>query len=362
MKKILANIITTQNVFEGEISFDHKIISIKKINDSINNSLPYLLSGFVDLHIHGGGGIDIMEKFDHGPILKAHAKNGTTALLLTTVTAKQSDLVETFTKISSRPKNKGESIVLGIHLEGPYINRDKLGAQPDYVRIFSLSEIEELHKISPIKIMTLAPELFENNLITELLQKKVIVQIGHSNATYEEGLHAIESGAKSFTHLYNAMSALHHRSPGLVGCALAHAEYSELIPDLLHVHPGAIKAALRSIPKLYFVTDATSATGMPDGDYMLGAHHVSKCQNGVRLKDGTLAGSALTMIEAFKNLTSDKIGLSLSEASLRLSKIPCELLKIDHERGEIKESLFADFLIIDKNKNILDVYIEGEKI
>ena len=114
-------------------------------------------------------------------------------------------------------------------------------------------------------------------------------------------------GASGFTHLFNAMSPLHHREPGIVGAALAHAEYAELIPDLLHVHPGAIRVALRAIPCLYCVTDSTAAAGMPDGEYKLGSHTVTKCLGGVRLPDGTLAGSTLTMDQALRNLV--KIGL-----------------------------------------------------
>ncbi len=135
---------------------------------------------------------------------------------------------------------------------------------------------------------------------------------------------ALEAGASSFTHLYNAMTGLHHREPGIVGAALAHARYAELIPDLLHVHPGAIRVALRSIPCLYCVTDSTAAAGMPDGQYKLGSHTVTKCLGGVRLPDGTLAGSTLTMDQALRNLV--KIGLPLAEASQRLSQFLADYL------------------------------------
>jgi N-acetylglucosamine-6-phosphate deacetylase len=170
---------------------------------------------------------------------------------------------------------------------------------------------------------------------------------------------ALNQGAKSFTHLFNAMSSFHHREPGMVGAALAHATHAELIPDLLHVHPGAIKAALRSIPKLYFVTDATSATGMPDGDYKLGSHIVHKCLGGVRLKDGTLAGSSLTMDQALRNLVG--LGMSLAEASKRLSQIPAELIGVN-DRGTIKENNYADLLLLNEDLTLKEIYIEGEKV
>ena len=129
-----------------------------------------------------------------------------------------------------------------------------------------------------------------------------MVQIGHSAGSYEDGVAALAAGATGFTHLFNAMTGLHHREPGMAGAALAHAQRAEIIPDLLHVHPGAIRVALRAIPGLYCVTDSTAAAGMPDGDYRLGRHTVTKCLGGVRLADGTLAGSTLTMDQALRNL------------------------------------------------------------
>jgi N-acetylglucosamine-6-phosphate deacetylase len=195
-------------------------------------------------------------------------------------------------------------------------------------------------------------------LISEL-KNKMVVQIGHTNGTYEQGLMALNKGAKSFTHLYNAMSGFHHREPGMVGAALAHANFAELIPDLLHVHPGAIKAALRAIPNLYFVTDATSATGMPDGEFKLGQQIVHKCLGGVRLADGTLAGSALTMDQALRNLVS--INISIEEASKRLSTVPADLIGIQ-DRGTLKINNFADIVVLKSDLSILQVYVEGEKV
>jgi N-acetylglucosamine-6-phosphate deacetylase len=153
------------------------------------------------------------------------------------------------------------------------------------------------------------------------------------------------------------MSPLHHRAPGMVGAALAHAEYAELIPDLLHVHPGAIKVALRSIPHLYCVTDSTAASGMPDGDYMLGRQLVHKCMGGVRLADGTLAGSTLTMDQALRNLVG--IGLDLADASKRVSTNAADYLG-ESERGRLAPGCYADIVVLDRNLHIKAVYIEGE--
>src|SRR5258707_9282917 len=153
------------------------------------------------------------------------------------------------------------------------------------------------------------------------------------------------------------MSGMHHREPGMVGAALAHATYSEIIPDLLHVHPGAIKVALRAIPCLYCVTDSTAAAGMPDGDYKLGRHTVTKCLGGVRLADGTLAGSTLTMDQALRNLV-DRIGLDLEDASRCVSTHAADYLGLA-DRGRLAPGAWADAVVLDRDLMLQDVYAEG---
>jgi N-acetylglucosamine-6-phosphate deacetylase len=187
------------------------------------------------------------------------------------------------------------------------------------------------------------------------------VQVGHSIATYEQATEALRCGAAGFTHLFNAMSGLHHRAPGTAGAALAHAAHAELIPDLQHVHPGAIRAALRAVPGLYCVTDATSATGMPDGDYRLGRQTVTKCLDAVRLADGTLAGSTLTMDRALRNLVL-ALGLPLAEASARVSTHAARYLG-EAERGVIEAGAFADLVLLDAARlELKQVFVEGEAL
>lgn len=358
--KLRGNILVNNSFIEAEIEFSDRIHSIKKLGPA-NSKLKKIIPGFIDLHIHGGGGADIMESGNAAQtIARTHARFGTTSFLATTMTAPYVDLEKSFLAMKNNFSNRGknEARLLGVHLEGPFISTQKLGAQPDFVRAATLKEIEKLHSIVPIKTLTLAPEVFNHlNIIKDLIAMNIMVQIGHTNGSYEDGVKALNLGAKSFTHLFNAMSTFHHREPGMVGAALAHANHAELIPDLLHVHPGAIKAALRSIPNLYFVTDATSATGMPDGDYKLGTHTVHKCLGGVRLTDGTLAGSALTMDQALRNLVS--LGLSIAEASRRLSQIPAELIGAN-DRGVIKEQNYSDLLVMNDDLTLKEIYIEGE--
>jgi N-acetylglucosamine-6-phosphate deacetylase len=248
-----------------------------------------------------------------------------------------------------------------VHLEGPFINPGKLGAQPDFARPVQPEQIRRLHEMAPIKLITLAPEMAQNmGVIESLCAAGYRVQLGHTLGSYEDGVQAMARGARGFTHLFNAMTGLHHREPGMVGAALAHARYSEIIPDLLHVHPGAIRVALRAIPCLYCVTDSTAAAGMPDGEYRLGRQTVNKCLGGVRLPDGTLAGSTLTMDQALRNLV-EQLGLDLADASRRTATHAADYLGVP-DRGRLQAGAFADWVVLDRDLQLTDVVVEGVSI
>lgn len=358
--KIKSNIVTSDDSFYGEIEFESNIKSVSKLGAEVQSE-NYLFPGFIDLHCHGGGGHDVMEgEVAIREMLKLHKKNGTTSLLLTTVTDTPENLQQVFEEIANviKSPNQDEASIIGVHLEGPFLSDQKLGAQPHHTRPFNIDELKKLHSISPIKIITLAPESGVNQQELEIVKKLgIIIQLGHSNTTYEDAEKFLVNDCSSVTHLFNAMSSFHHRAPGAVGACLAHADYAELIPDLIHVHPGAIKMALRAIPNLYFVTDATAASGMPDGEYKLGEHHVTKCHNGVRLKDGTLAGSSLTLNQALKNLLS--LGLEPTECARRLSEIQAKLLKIT-DRGIIEVGARADFALVSFDGELKRVFKEGK--
>ena len=324
---------------------------------------PLVLPGFVDLHVHGGGGADTMDAGDAvATLARTHARHGTTALLATTMTAPLPDIEAALRAVGRHCRSRvtGGARVLGVHLEGPYISARRLGAQPDFARAPALAEILALQALAPIRVLTLAPEEGQAlALIPALVDAGVRVQIGHSVATYEQVRQALACGASGFTHLFNAMSGLHHRDPGIVGAALAHAEHAEIIPDLLHVHPGAIRAALRALPGLYCVTDATAATGMPDGAYRLGRQTVTKCLDAVRLADGTLAGSTLTMDQALRNLVLH-VGLPLAEASARLSTLAARYLG-ERDRGTIEVGAHADLVVLDAaSLQVRQVFVAGD--
>ena len=327
-------------------------------------ALPIVLPGFIDTHVHGGGGRDTMEGGDAiASIARMHARHGTTSLLATTMTAPLDEIRAAMAALgpACRTRGKSSARVLGVHLEGPYINPGKLGAQPDFAKPATSDEINALNALAPIRVITMAPEMPGYlPLIASLRAAGFVVQIGHTAGTYEEGVAALEQGARGFTHLFNAMTGLHHREPGMAGAALAHAQFAEVIPDLLHVHPGALRVALRSIPCLFCVTDSTSAAGMPDGEYRLGRHTVTKCMGGVRLSDGTLAGSTLTMDQALRNLVQ-QLGLEIEDASRRVSTNAADYMGLE-DRGRLAVGAWADLVVLDRDLQLQRVVVEGEEI
>ena len=382
MTRLEGNILTPQGFVRGSIeiaSRDSNAVSaagrIASVSGEIvesrgvrNSNLPIILPGFIDSHVHGGGGHDIMDGGDAAAKVAAvHARHGTTSLLATTMTAPMSDLEAAFAGLAPRCDRTGTDAgapmarILGVHLEGPYINPGKLGAQPSFARPLDVNELHRLNAMAPIRLITLAPEIAGNlEAIESLVAAGFKIQIGHSLGTYEDGVKALAKGASGFTHLFNAMTGLHHRQPGMAGAALAHAEFAEIIPDMLHVHAGAMRVALRSIPRLFCVTDSTAAAGMPDGEYRLGRHTVTKCLGGVRLPDGTLAGSTLTMDQAFRNLVNE-LGLDLADASRRVSTNAADFLGLS-DRGRLVPGAWADLVIFDGDLVLKDVFAEGARI
>jgi N-acetylglucosamine-6-phosphate deacetylase len=366
--ELRGHILTPQGFVRGSLKVDTqgRIGAIR--GEAVDESAvpadgAWLLPGFVDAHVHGGGGFDVMEGAEAAQaVARLHARHGTTTLLATTMTAPL-PVIETALKALAPLCGRrlpGAAAIAGVHLEGPYINPERLGAQPDTALPATLAPLRALLALAPVRLLTLAPEMPGHlALVAALSAEGLRVQIGHSNGSYDDGVAALRQGASGFTHLFNAMSPLHHREPGMVGAALAHATHAEIIPDLLHVHPGAIHAALRAIPCLYCVSDSTAGAGMPDGPYRLGDTAVVKCQGSVRTPEGRLAGSALTMDQALRNLVA--LGLTLRQASARVSTIAADYLGL-HDRGRLVAGARADLVVLDASLTLKQVLVEGEQL
>ena len=319
----------------------------------------FILPGFVDLHVHGGHGADCMDGADSvRRMARFHARHGTTALLATTVTAPADDLRRAMSGVARAMAEPGPGArVIGAHLEGPFISPDALGAQPPFAIAPDLALLEELAALAPIRVATYAPEIDQTGaLLAAFRRLGTRAQIGHTTCSYAQARAALAAGAAGFTHLYNAMPGLRHRHAGVVGAALALADSAELILDLHHVEEGAALAALRAIPRLHCVTDAVAAAGMPDGDYHLGTHPIIKRGDIVRLADGSLAGSVLTMDQALRNLL--RLGLPLADAARRCSTLPAEYLGLE-DRGRLVPGAAADLVIVNEAGHVQGIACEG---
>ena len=257
--------------------------------------------------------------------------------------------------------------IQGIYLEGPYFTTEHKGAQnPAYMRDADFVELERLQAYAKgmIKKIALAPEHPGALEFTKQAVKSgVKVCLGHSNATYEEAMAAVDAGADIFVHTYNGMSGLNHRAPGMVGAAFASDAYTELICDGHHVHLGAITALLKAKQeKTVLVTDCMQAGGMPKGEYMLGEFLVEVKDGAARLKDGgSLAGSVLELFTAVKNLVDWGL-CSLSEAFEMASELPAKSAGIADVCGSIQNGRDADFLVVSPTLGLKETYVDGQSV
>ncbi len=313
--------------------------------------------GFIDIHLHGGEGIDFMDSSPESiaQALKSHLKNGTTSLLPTLMTASHQQMLKAI-KTIIQVKNKFKDIpeIIGLNLEGPYISREKSGAlAKKFMRTPSPVEMKEYIEASEksIKIMTIAPEV-EGVLdfIFFLTEQEIIPSAGHTNADYKQTEQAIKHGLKHTTHLFNAMSGIDHREPGASGALLFHDEVSvEVIADGIHLHPSVLNmvARIKPLNRIILVTDATKFYGIKKG--------------AVFSEEGKLFGSTCALNEALKNMIQFT-GKSFHEILMTVTLNPARLLNIDDKKGCLKKGSDADIVILDKNFNVRNVFLKGKAI
>ena len=358
--EISGKIVCGEDIIPGTIVFEDIIKDLKSEKDK--NYTNFIIPVFIDLHCHGGNGYDSMEGLQSiKKISEYHLFHGTTTLYPTTVTAKLEDTLEALKGLNNYlNQNKTISNIEGIHLEGPFINPNKMGAQPPFAQLPNYSFVQTLVKEAPIKIMTVAPEIKGGlELIDFLIKNDIKPQIGHSLADYDCCTLALEKGVKSFTHLYNAMSGFQHRKPGVVAAAFSKAKYAEIICDLVHVDKEMIKLAFKNIDNLYSVTDSISASGMPDGKYKIGTYEVIKKKGVVKLNEDTLGGSIVTMAKTFKNLI--EIGFSMQEAVKMTSSNAARYLD-RKDIGNTSKDAKANLLVLDSELNLIKIYLNGNLI
>ncbi|MBH9581605.1 N-acetylglucosamine-6-phosphate deacetylase [Staphylococcus felis] len=325
--------------------------------ETVDAKGQHILPGFIDIHIHGGYGEDAMDASYDGlqNLAKKLLSEGTTSFLATTMTQSNEAIesaLENIVKVQDNQDGRQSADIVGVHLEGPFISENKIGAQnPKYIQRPSTKQLQHFQKVAnhQIKIVTIAPEVEGAEETIQTLKDEMIFSMGHSEVTFDQANHASDIGVKHVTHLYNAGTPFLHREPGMFGAAWSNPNIkTEVIVDGVHSHPTAVQIAYqqKGHTGMYLITDAMRAKGMPEGQYELGGQDVIVKDNEAHLKTGSLAGSILKMNDGLRNLidfTGDTLDTLWRVTSLNQAKA----LGIDHERGSIAVGKNADLVIVD---------------
>jgi N-acetylglucosamine-6-phosphate deacetylase len=327
--------------------------------------------GFIDVHIHGAGGHDVMEGTDEAmaTVAKTLARHGTTSFVATTVTANPDVTCRSVQGIAHYITRQFEALhtkaeVLGIHYEGPFISKVRRGVHPaEWVQLPSADLLHRLLQAAAgnARILTIAPELLGAIPCMKAAREAgVVVAMGHTDATYEQARAGIAQGARHAVHVYNAMRPFSHRDSGVIGAVLTSPEVTaELIADGVHVEEAAMRLLLQAKGAgcVILISDGLSATGMPDGKYMLGGFEVTVSGGVCRNSEGKLAGSTLTLDRALRNVVA--LGVPFVDAVRMLTANPAKLLGIEFKKGALRTGADADIVLLDENLQVTNVWTRG---
>lgn len=367
-------IVTEDGLKKTSLTYSDKFTSLGDDEEGLLE-LPdnyVVVPGFIDEHIHGAAGSDAMDGTtqDLSNIAKALASEGTTAFCATTMTQSPENITKALRAVKEykEANHQDGAEILGVHLEGPFISKDFVGAQPiEYVAQPNVEVFKKYQEASGnnVKIVSLAPEVEgSDELIKYLKSQHIVASIGHTNAKYADVERAVSAGATTLTHTYNAMKPVHHREVGTVGAGFLFDELAcECICDGIHVSSPAIRLLYKNKPsdKMILITDAMRAKHMPDGISELGGQVVIVKNGEARLENGTLAGSVLKMNKAVKNVMKF-LNLPLEEVVKLASINPAKNLGVDSYLGSIKVGKRADFVILDQDLNVVKTVRGGVTI
>lgn len=371
-----ANILTEQGIIKTNLIIeDGKIAALgsKEVAGLVElDQKLIVIPGFIDQHVHGAAGSDAMDGTieDLSKIANALAKEGTTAFLATTMTQSPENIDKALACVNEYINHNYEdgAEILGVHLEGPFISKDFVGAQPiEYVAAPSVDVFKHYEAVSGnhIKLVSMAVEVEgAEKLVSYLASRGIVASIGHSNAKYADVEKAVAAGATNVTHTYNAQKPIHHREVGTVGAAMLFDElHCEAICDGIHLSAPAIKLLHKNKPsdKFILITDAMRAKHMPDGVSELGGQVVIVKNGEARLENGTLAGSVLKMNNAVRNVINF-IGTSLEETVKYASANPAKNLGVYDQMGSIEVGKLANLVVVDHDLNVYQTIRCGKVI
>jgi len=329
------------------------------------------IPGFIDVHIHGAGGHDVMEGTEQAmsTVAKTLARHGTTSFVATTVTASPDATCRSVEGIAHYITRQFEALqtkaeVLGIHYEGPFISKVRRGVHPaEWVQLPNAEMLQRFLQAAAgnARILTIAPELLGAIPCMKAAREAgVVVAMGHTDATYEQARAGIAHGAHHAVHVYNAMRPFSHRDSGVIGAVLTSPEVTaELIADGVHVEEAAMRLLLQAkgAGRVILISDGLSATGMPDGKYTLGGFEVTVSGGVCRNSEGKLAGSTLTLDRALRNVVA--LGIPLVDAVRMLTANPAKLLGIEFKKGALRTGADADIVLLDESLQVTNVWTRG---
>lgn len=324
----------------------------------------YVIPGLIDIHFHGCIGYDFCDGTQEAlqKIAEYEAKCGVTSIIPASLALKDEVLSQVFENAKNY-KNQNGSMLMGIHMEGPYLSPSKKGAHNEaYLKTPFVTHFRSLNEKSGnmIKILSIAPELDGALETIEELKSEVVLSLAHTSAKYSQAMEAFQKGASHVTHLYNAMLPFSHREPGLVGAAFDTSDCKvELISDGIHVSPTVVRATFKMFGKdrIVLISDSMRATGLENGEYTLGDLAVTVKNNKATLHDGTIAGSATNLMDCMKKAVS--FGISLEDAVTCATINPAKQTGIYDKVGSITPGKYANLVLLDKNLNIVSVILRG---
>lgn len=322
----------------------------------------YVIPGLVDVHTHGCAGCDFSDADPEGlkRIAAWEFSQGVTAFCPTSMTLPVDRLAEICASAGSIPDDGRHALAAGIHLEGPFVSMEKMGAQnPDYILSPDPGTFEKLQAAAaiPIRLITIAPELPGAIEFIDRFHNQVHISLGHTAGTYEDASRAYDHGADHATHLYNAMTPYAHREPGIIGAAAERPNvFAELICDGLHIHPSAIRAtfAMFGADRVVLISDSMRAAGLPDGESELGGQTVYKKGLRATLKDGRLAASVSSLMDCMRNVV--RFGIPLEDAVLAATDNPARSIGLGGQIGCIEAGARGSVVILDRDLNPVQVF------